>query len=98
MVLCGAYRLFPTDLHIPPMPWRSDLLTTPSSMQGAAAKDGCLEREPGDFLSEWKTNRKNLPQAWILDTPSTDGLFYAAFCAIPPWSQCQDSVNKAMQT
>lgn len=24
----GACRPFPTDLHIPPMPWRSDLLTT----------------------------------------------------------------------
>lgn len=31
----GALRPFPTDLHIPPMAWRSDLLTT-SAPQGRA--------------------------------------------------------------
>lgn len=84
----GAYRLFPTDWSISPMPWRSDLLTTSTSTQGVAAREECLERQPGDIPSEQKRNQGNLPQAWILLFP--EKLFHAASCATPLWSQCQD--------
>ena len=90
----GAYRQFPTDLHIPPVPWRSDLLTTSTLMQGAAAQEACLERWQGDFFGEQKTNQGKLPQAWI--PPSTDKLLYAASCETRQWGQCQDPMNRAM--
>lgn len=35
VALCRAHRLFPTDLRIPPVSRSSDLLTIPSSAQGA---------------------------------------------------------------
>ena len=92
----GAYRLFPTDLHVPPIPWRSDLLTTSTSTQAAAAQEERLERRPGDSPSERKTNQGNLPQAWM--PPITDKVFHAASCATPLRGQCQDPMNRAVQT
>lgn len=77
----GAYRLFPTDLHIPPVPRRIYLLTTSTSTKGAAAQEERLERWPGHFSSEWKTSQGNPPEAWI--PPSTGKLFHAASCATP---------------
>lgn len=65
-------------------------------MQGDAAQEERLERQPGDFPSEESTNQGNLPQAWI--PLFTDKLFCAAFCANPLWGQCQDPVNRAVQT
>lgn len=94
--MAWSLQAFPTDLHVPPIPWRSDLLTISTSTQAAAAQEERLERRPGESPSERKTNQGNLPQAWI--PPITDKVFHAASCATPLRGQCQDPMNRAVQT
>lgn len=80
VALCGAHRLFPTDLHIPPVPRSSDLLTIPSSAQGALLRRTAWKGSQETSSANEKQTKETCHQPG--DPPPTMSYFMLLFVQV----------------